>query len=114
MDRWGIEKGMIGVGGRTARASGRSSAHPDRFIPSVNADPNQGMDGIRAIRRDSRASTASAAVGLFPAGTFPQVADQRPADVPDLRQVRASWASPSSAAPACPGRGCRWRPSGSS
>jgi len=74
MDHWGVEKGMIGVGGGplreiTERALGQ---HPDRFIGSVNVDPNRGMKDVRFIQRayeewGIRAATA------FPAGTFPQV-----------------------------------------
>jgi predicted TIM-barrel fold metal-dependent hydrolase len=70
MDLWGIEKGMIGVGGDGPGAQA-IRAHPDRFIPSASADPNLGVDGLRDIRRLYELHGIKA-VGLFPAGTFPQ------------------------------------------
>jgi predicted TIM-barrel fold metal-dependent hydrolase len=73
MDRWGVEKGMIGVGRDDDVGSRALKAHPDRFIPSASFDPNQGMDGIRAIVR-AYETWGVRAVGVFPAGTFPQVA----------------------------------------
>ena len=74
MDLWGVERGMIGVGGGplreiTERALGR---HPDRFIGSVNVDPNRGMKDVRFIQRAYDEWGIRAAT-LFPAGTFPQV-----------------------------------------
>src|SRR6476646_8750553 len=53
MDHWGIEKGLIGVGGGpmrelTERALGQ---HGDRFIGSVSADPNRGMKDVRFIQQ---------------------------------------------------------------
>ena len=72
MDLWGVEKGLVGVGtggpGEDAMAR-----YPDRFVPSISADPNKGMDTIRAITR-AYETWGVRAVGLFPAGTFPQVA----------------------------------------
>jgi predicted TIM-barrel fold metal-dependent hydrolase len=73
MDRWGIEKGMIGVGRAHDVGDRALKAHPDRFIPSASFDPNQGMDGIRALVR-AHETWGVRAVGVFPAGTFPQVA----------------------------------------
>jgi uncharacterized protein len=70
MDHWGIEKGMIGIGRDDRRAI---EQHPDRFIPSTSVDPNQGMDAVRQIQRDFD-EHGTKAVGVFPAGTFPQVA----------------------------------------
>jgi uncharacterized protein len=74
MDHWGVEKGMIGVGGGplreiTERALGQ---HPDRFIGSVNVDPNRGMKDVRFIQRAYEEWGVRAAT-MFPAGTFPQV-----------------------------------------
>jgi uncharacterized protein len=70
MDHWGIEKGMIGVGKDDLRAI---KDYPDRFIPSTSIDPNKGMDAVRRIQRDYD-EYGTKAVGVFPAGTFPQVA----------------------------------------
>ena len=73
MDRWGVEKGLIGVGREDDTGERALKAHPDRFIPSASFDPNQGMDGIRALVR-AYETWGVRAVGVFPAGTFPQVA----------------------------------------
>jgi len=73
MDRWGIERALIGVGTDPESVSARAlREHPDRFIASTEVDPNKGMEEIRRIVRlsgeyDIRALTC------FPAGTFPQV-----------------------------------------
>jgi len=76
MDRWGIERGLIGVGfGGPGEDAMRR--YPDRFIASASADPNRGMDGIRHIRQ-LREEWDIRAVGLFPSGTFPQVAINDP------------------------------------
>ena len=69
MDLWGIERGMIGVGGTGTKAL---QLHPDRFIASTSADPNEGMAGISRIVREYE-TFGVRAVGVFPAGTFPQV-----------------------------------------
>ena len=71
MDRWGVEKGMVGVG--TESGERALKEHPDRFIPSTSADPNEGMDAVRQIVRDYE-TWGVRAVGMFPAGTYPQVA----------------------------------------
>jgi predicted TIM-barrel fold metal-dependent hydrolase len=74
MDHWGVEKGMIGVGGGplreiTERALGQ---HPDRFIGSVNVDPNRGMKDVRFMQQAYEEWGIRAAT-TFPAGTFPQI-----------------------------------------
>jgi hypothetical protein len=74
MDHWGVEKGMIGVGGGglreiTERALGQ---HPDRFIGSVNVDPNRGMKDVRFIQQAYDEWGIRGAT-MFPAGTFPQI-----------------------------------------
>ena len=72
MDRFGVEKGMIGCQGEAAQLALRK--FPDRFIPSTNVqDPNDVMGSVRAIVRDYEEYGARAAT-VFPAGTFPQVA----------------------------------------
>ena len=70
MDRFGVERGLIGVGGDvSARAL---KEHPDRFVPSGNVDPNQGMEGIRDMVRQYE-EYGVRAFGAFPAGCNPQV-----------------------------------------
>jgi uncharacterized protein len=73
MDRWGIEKGLIGVGEPGGTSDLALKRHPDRFIAQVGADPNEGMEGIRRIVR-AHEEHGVRAIGMFPAGTFPQVA----------------------------------------
>ncbi len=70
MDLWGVERGLVGVHGEAGSRAVRD--HPDRFIPSIHVDPNQGMDAVRAIVRASE-EWGIRAVGMFPAGTLPQV-----------------------------------------
>jgi len=70
MDRWGIAQGMIGAGDELC--AGALREHPDRFIPSGNADPNAGMAGIRNIV-EQHERFGIRAVSMFPAGCNPQV-----------------------------------------
>ncbi len=70
MDRYGIERGLVGIGNETGQLAVKR--HPDRFLPSSNADPNTGMEGIRNLVREHE-TYGVRAVGMFPAGTFPQV-----------------------------------------
>jgi len=72
MDRWGIDKGLIGVGTPGSLGEVAIKRHPDRFIASASGDPNAGVAGIREIRR-LKDEWDIRAVGLFPSGTFPQV-----------------------------------------
>jgi len=72
MDLWGIERSMIGVVDLTGIGPEALKRHPDRFIPSSHADPNDGMAGIRRIVREYE-TFGVRAVSVFPAGTFPQI-----------------------------------------
>ena len=72
MDLWGIEKGLIGIGDRAGTGAEAMKRFPDRFIPSSTADPNEGMKGIQRLVREHETFNTRA-VGVFPAGTFPQV-----------------------------------------
>ena len=73
MDKWGVERGLIGVGDVNGTGAEAMQRYPDRFIGSSNFDPNQGMDGIRKLVREYE-TFGVRAVGVFPSGTFPQVA----------------------------------------
>jgi hypothetical protein len=81
MDAWGVEIGMVGVSTRGADGVSEGEAtgvealerYPDRFIGSVNADPNEGMAGIEKIVK-AYETYGVRAVTMFPAGCFPQVA----------------------------------------
>ena len=70
MDRWGVDRGLVTVGGDAAADALRR--HPDRFVPSAFVDPNDGMAGIRQLV-DQYETFGVRAVAVFPAGTFPQV-----------------------------------------
>jgi predicted TIM-barrel fold metal-dependent hydrolase len=76
MDRFGIEIGIIGSYDKTSQEALRK--HPDRFAPMASiADPNDVTGTVRALRRDYEEFGVKA-VGVFPAGTFPQVAIDDP------------------------------------
>jgi hypothetical protein len=70
MDHWGIEKGLVGVGGEIGERALRD--HADRFIPSSHIDPNGGMEAIRTLVREYE-TWGIRAVGIFPAGCTPPV-----------------------------------------
>jgi predicted TIM-barrel fold metal-dependent hydrolase len=74
MDKWNIERAMIGVHGADTRRAVRE--HPDRFIPSLHFDPSQGMDAIRQIAK-AHAELGIKAVSTFPAGTQVAIDDKR-------------------------------------
>ncbi len=76
MDRFGIERAMIGVTEDSAALALKT--FPDRFIASgAIADPNDVMGSVNAIRRDYE-QFGIRATSVFPAGTFPQVAIDDP------------------------------------
>jgi hypothetical protein len=84
MDRFGIEKAMIGVSEDSAALALKT--FPDRFIPSgAIADPNDVMGSVTAIRRDYE-QYGIRATSVFPAGTFPQV----PIDNPKMYPIYAT------------------------
>jgi predicted TIM-barrel fold metal-dependent hydrolase len=73
MDRFGIDRGLIGIGGTDDTGERALEKHPERFVGSIACDPNTGMEGIRAIVR-AYETYGIRAVTAFPAGTHPQVA----------------------------------------
>lgn len=84
MDRFGIEKAMIGVGEDCAALALKT--FPDRFIPSSDLpDPNDVMGSVNALRRDYE-QYGIRATSVFPAGTFPQV----PIDDPKMYPIYAT------------------------
>ncbi len=74
MDRFGIEKAMIGVDPENGDREGRRAVkeHPDRFFGSFQVNPNLGMEGVRALVRAHETLGIKAATA-FPAGYVPQV-----------------------------------------
>ncbi len=71
MDRFGIEVGLIGVGGDVSRKA--LEAHPDRFVGQGSVDPNTGMEGVRSMVRQYE-EFGVRSFGAFNAGFNPQVA----------------------------------------
>ncbi len=73
MDRFGIERAMIGISGDPGRVHEQAlQAHPDRFFASYEANPNLGMEEVRRIRVLKESFDIKAVTG-FPAGLVPQV-----------------------------------------
>ena len=58
MDKWGVERAMIGIAGDTSQRA--LAEHPERFVPCLHVDPNQGMDAVRQM--------ADAVARWFPSG----------------------------------------------
>jgi uncharacterized protein len=70
MDRCGVAIGMVGVSGKVAERALRE--HPDRFVASLEVDPNDITGAVRAIRK-AKEELDIKAVTSFPAGCNPQV-----------------------------------------
>jgi uncharacterized protein len=70
MDKWRIERAMIGLGGETSLRALKE--HPKRFFACTQVDPNQGMDAVRYMQR-AYEQHGIKAVSCFPAGLSPQV-----------------------------------------
>ena len=106
MDRFGIEKAMIGVSEGSAELA--LKMFPDRFIASgAISDPNDVMGSVNAIRREYE-QYGIRATSVFPSGTFPQV----PIDDPKMYPIYATCVElgiPISSARAFPVREFRWR-----
>jgi predicted TIM-barrel fold metal-dependent hydrolase len=76
MDKYGIEIGLIGVSDATSRMA--LKRHPDRFVASGDiTDPNDVTGSVRKLRQEYE-EFGIKATGVFPAGTFPQVAIDDP------------------------------------
>jgi hypothetical protein len=76
MDRFGVERAMIGVRTERADAVRALEQHPDRFFGSVELDPHGGMETLRYMEEmvetfDVRAFTT------FPAGHQVPINDKR-------------------------------------
>jgi predicted TIM-barrel fold metal-dependent hydrolase len=73
MDEFGIAKGMIGVDeGQYETQNQALKDYPDRFIACYDANPNNGMEEVRKIRRLKETYDLKA-VTAFPSGLCPQV-----------------------------------------
>ncbi len=71
MDRFGIDKAMVGVSTELGRQA--VTRFPSRFFGSHHANPNNGMDEVRTIAR-LKEELDIKAVTAFPSGLCPQVA----------------------------------------
>lgn len=72
MDRWGIERAMVGLSRQSRDAERALREHPDRFFGSWEVNPNLGMEGVRELVRAVEEFGVKAATA-FPAGLCPQV-----------------------------------------
>ncbi|CAN5601680.1 hypothetical protein BH20ACT2_BH20ACT2_24180 [soil metagenome] len=72
MDRFGIEKAMVGVSFTRNEDARGVEQHPDRFFGSYQVDPNLGMDSVRDLVKAYETLGVKAATA-FPAGYLPQV-----------------------------------------
>jgi predicted TIM-barrel fold metal-dependent hydrolase len=72
MDRFGIERALIGVSAEDQTSQEALRRHPDRFFASCGVDPNRGVDALRHIQR-MHDEFGVKAVSAFPAGCVPQV-----------------------------------------
>jgi len=72
MDKWGIEQAMLGISGPNSTNLEACRAYPDRFFPSYGANPNNGMEEVRKIRKLHKEHGLKAVTG-FPSGLCPQV-----------------------------------------
>jgi uncharacterized protein len=76
LDRFGVERAMVGVGPDRDDANRAMKEHPGRFIGSVSIDPNDGMDAVRALVEAVETYGAKAAT-TFPAGARVPINDKR-------------------------------------
>ena len=82
MDKWGVDKGLFGLGEQARDARER---HPGRVYTSLEVDPNDVMGSVRKIRKAVEKYDLKA-VTVFPSGCLPQV----PVDDPKLYPVYAT------------------------
>jgi predicted TIM-barrel fold metal-dependent hydrolase len=72
MDRFNIERAMLGIDDWNIAHKEAVQRFPQRFFCSYEANPNNGMDEVRKIRR-LHAEYGIKAVTAFPSGLCPQV-----------------------------------------
>ena len=72
MDKYGIERAMLGIDDGNEVVKTALTRFPDRFFCSYHANPNHGMDEVRKIERLKREFSIKAVTG-FPCGLCPQV-----------------------------------------
>lgn len=72
MDRFGIERALIGYNEGSPLNDIVRDRFADRFIFDMPVDPNGGVDVVRAVRR-AHAEVGIKAISVFPCGCVPQV-----------------------------------------
>jgi predicted TIM-barrel fold metal-dependent hydrolase len=72
MDKWGIAKAMISVNVDKSENLEAIRRHPDRFFACYGANPNEGMDEVRKIKKLHQEHDIKCVTG-FPSGLCPQV-----------------------------------------
>ena len=72
MDKWGVEQAMLGISGPNSANLEACRKHPERFFASYGANPNNGMEEVRKIRKLHKEHGIKAVTG-FPSGLCPQV-----------------------------------------
>src|SRR5579863_3442695 len=70
MDRFGVEIGLVSLGGEVSREALKQ--HPDRFAAQGSVDPNRGVEGLRDMVRQYE-TFGVRCFGAFNAGYNPQV-----------------------------------------
>jgi predicted TIM-barrel fold metal-dependent hydrolase len=76
LDRFGVEQAMVGIRKDREDSVRALKEHPDRFLGSVEVDPNQGMDGVRYLQEMVETFGIKAAT-TFPAGVQVPINDKR-------------------------------------
>jgi len=72
MDKFNIERAMVGVSESPGMHDVARERFPERFVFEVGTDPNGGVDEIRRIKRLAKKYDVRA-VSVFPCGCNPQV-----------------------------------------
>jgi hypothetical protein len=72
MDRFGIERAMLGIDDDNPVTREALERFPERFFASYHANPNRAMDEVRKIERLFRERGIKCVTG-FPSGLCPQV-----------------------------------------
>ncbi|MCA9531794.1 MAG: amidohydrolase [Myxococcales bacterium] len=72
MDRWGIERAMLGVSEGKNATLEACQRFPDRFFASYGPNPNLGMEAVRHVKRLHKEHGIKA-LTAFPSGLCPQV-----------------------------------------
>jgi predicted TIM-barrel fold metal-dependent hydrolase len=76
LDRFGVEQAMVGIRRDREDSVRALKDHPDRFLGSVEVDPNQGMEGVRYLTEMVETFGIKAAT-TFPAGVQVPINDKR-------------------------------------